>query len=131
MFCAAMTSNLGALEALLERGADVNLQSGKRRMAPLHVAALYGHETICAKLLEAGAVVTLKDRRGRTPIDWAKRNKHDEVTQLLLAALRNSTAHEASGNVPPAPRAGGVGQKVLSSTGLQAPAQVAPNRRES
>ena len=29
MFCAAMTSNSAPLEALLERGADVNLQSGK------------------------------------------------------------------------------------------------------
>ena len=66
--------------------ADVNLKVGPDGNAPLHLAAHYGHVSVAAALLAAGANVNLKNKAGETPLHRAASASHPSVVALLLAA---------------------------------------------
>ena len=84
---AAFLGNLGVLEKLIQREVDVNSVEHPWKMTPLHLAVISGHDTICARVLTLGAAVEIKDRRGRTALNWAKRLGREEIVQLMLGAL--------------------------------------------
>ena len=84
---AAFLGNLGVLEKLIQREVDVNSVEDPWKMTPLHLAVISGHDTICARVLTLGAAVEIKDRRGRTALNWAKRLGREEIVQLMLGAL--------------------------------------------
>ncbi|ONK56072.1 uncharacterized protein A4U43_C10F3850 [Asparagus officinalis] len=69
-------------QVLLEAGAAVDALD-KNKNTALHYAAGYGQKECVALLLENGAAVTLQNLDGKTPIDVAKLNNHDEVLKLL------------------------------------------------
>jgi ankyrin repeat protein len=46
-------------------------------------ATRYGHEAMMRLLLEKGADVNLKDKRGFTALWWAKRRRQEELVRLL------------------------------------------------
>ncbi len=52
-------------------------------MTALHRAALDGRLAIAKRLLEGGADPTLRDKYGKTAIDWARENGKSEVVALL------------------------------------------------
>lgn len=136
LHAAAILGKLGHLIVLLERGAEVDSTSHPMRMTPLILASLMGHEGICKRLLAAGASPGVKDGKRRTALDWAKRNAHEEVAQLLLSALRLSGAENGASS-----SLGQTHDKALASGGRalvprmvetpKPPAQVAPNPREA
>lgn len=68
-YAAAMKSS-AQLEALVERGADIEavMEGGLR---PLHLAAKYGHVECVRLLLVKGADQDAKDREGKTALDLA------------------------------------------------------------
>ena len=82
---ASIRGNLGAIELLLEHGAEVNLASNTTysRQTALHLAAWQGHATCCQKLLEHGADPRARDRRGWTPAKWAERAGQPDVAKML------------------------------------------------
>ena len=87
LHCAAMAGNLGAIKLLVRRGASLDIVGrNPRKMTPLMMATLGGHIDAVAELLEAGARTDLKDARGATAADWAKRLGLTEIRQLLLGA---------------------------------------------
>jgi len=49
----------------------------------LHYAAWHGYLAIAKRLLEGGADVTLRNKDGKTAIDWARINGKSEVVALL------------------------------------------------
>ena len=84
---AAFLGNMGALKVLIERGANIeNRGLMPRKMTPLHMAVLGGHNEAVSVLLEAGARTDAKDSAGRTPADLAKCLGHQTIRQRLQQA---------------------------------------------
>ena len=63
---------LQAVDLFIERGADVSSTANPQGMTPLHLAVIGGHEDVVARLLAAGADVSLEDKRGRTALAYAE-----------------------------------------------------------
>ena len=49
----------------------------------LHYAAARGYLAIATRLLEGGADLTLRDKDGKTALDWARQYRKSEVVALL------------------------------------------------
>ncbi|KAG1375354.1 hypothetical protein G6F61_008546 [Rhizopus arrhizus] len=86
-------SNIIAVQYLIDRGANVNLQQYSKKKnekalgsTALHVACANGCFHIVHLLLENGAQVDLEDKFGSTPLDIAFARKDEEMVRLLQAA---------------------------------------------
>ena len=85
LIAAARKSDLAAVKALLDKGADVNAKNRYGATA-LSYAAERGSVEVVKLLLERGADVNVKDTfYGARPINWALDKGHIEVVRLLLA----------------------------------------------
>ena len=52
-------------------------------LTALHFAAYNGYLAIATRLLEGGADLTLRDKNGKTALDFAREYGHSEVVALL------------------------------------------------
>jgi hypothetical protein len=87
LYCANECSSKTGPEvvrALVRAGADVNACSGVTRATALHAAARRGHVEIARALLDSGAPVNPRDRKGDTPLQRAINCRKKGVSQLLL-----------------------------------------------
>jgi ankyrin repeat protein len=83
--CMALSQDCETARLLIEQGADVNMaQAGG--YTPLHQAAANGRADLVGILLEAGANPGNLCHQGKSPADYARERKHDEVVQLLSAS---------------------------------------------
>ena len=55
---------------------------------PLHLAADHGILEIVQYLLESGAKISVEDNNHKTPLDLAKRKKHEKIVELIEPALK-------------------------------------------
>ncbi len=67
--------------ALVRAGADVNACGGVTRATALHLAARRGHVEVARALLDSGAAVNARDRKGDTPL------KRDQLSQEWHLAI--------------------------------------------
>ena len=74
------------VRALVHAGADVNSCSGVMRTTALHMAARRGHLETARALIDCGAAVNVRDRKGDTPLRRAMNCRRNEVVQLLAVA---------------------------------------------
>src|SRR2546430_9826519 len=72
------------VRVLARAGADVNACGGVTRATALHMAARRGHVEIARALLDSGAAVNVRDRKGDTPLQRAINCRKNCVSQLLL-----------------------------------------------
>ena len=49
----------------------------------MHYAAFHGYLAIATRLLEGGADLTLRNKNGKTALDWARSFGKSEVVALL------------------------------------------------
>ena len=68
---------------LVNAGANVNACGGVTRATALHMAARRGFTPIAKTLLDCGAAIDAKDRKGDTPLQRASNCRKDAVVQLL------------------------------------------------
>jgi ankyrin repeat protein len=78
------------VRALVRAGADVNACGGVTGATALHMAARRGHVETTRALLDSGAAVNARDRKGDTPLQRAINCRKNGVAQLL----RERGAHQ-------------------------------------
>jgi ankyrin repeat protein len=84
LFLAATKGHLGAVEACLAQGANLN-QPNKDGFAPLNAATCNGHTEIVKLLLEQPSIeINQPDKYGYTPLTNAAAIGHTEIVKLLL-----------------------------------------------
>jgi hemoglobin len=69
---------------LVRAGADVNARNGVTRATALHMAARRGYAEIARALLDCGAAIEARDKKGDTPLQRAINCRKDAVVQLLV-----------------------------------------------
>ena len=86
---AADQGDLELARFLLEAGANRAVATSKTDggYIPLHTAAYYGHLDM-VRLLVEGADPTICDSSGKTALDWAQENNHEDVIQFLSELTR-------------------------------------------
>jgi len=72
------------VQMLVRAGADVNAHGGVTRATALHMAARRGYVEIAGVLLDCGALLEARDRKGDTPLQRAINCRRDGVSQLLI-----------------------------------------------
>lgn len=75
----------------LKMGADPNMSSVHQNdgngCTALRTAAIFGEYDAAKLLIDAGADVNMKDIVGKTPLDYAIENGHEDIVDLLLYSL--------------------------------------------
>ena len=79
-----------AAEALCAHGAELDTRKYNFQNTPLMLAAYFGHPKICAMLLALGADPSLKDKNGKTALDWARQLNKPECVALLQPVTPSS-----------------------------------------
>jgi hemoglobin len=74
--------------ALVRAGAQVDANDGVTGATPLHMAARRGNAVVAKALLECGADIDARDRRGDTPLVRAVNCKKSHVAELLRSYRR-------------------------------------------
>jgi ankyrin repeat protein len=85
MTCAS-TGNVDAVQMLVARGADVNAKEPLQNQTALMWAAAEHHPDVVRTLVEHGANLQDRTRKGFTALHFAAREGELESTRLLLAA---------------------------------------------
>ena len=80
---AARYNRTDVIHELLQRGADVNKRNRYDGLTALHWSAMNNRTNAIRLLLENGASTTIKDKKGRTPIDFAREYNSQEALLLL------------------------------------------------
>jgi ankyrin repeat protein len=81
---AAVENEVDVIKLLLDRGANPNVQNSQGD-TPLICATKYaGGKTATVQLLvDAGTDLTIRDKKGRTALDYAKEKEQQEAITLL------------------------------------------------
>jgi Zn-dependent protease with chaperone function len=94
---AVQDSNVDVTQAILEAGANANIEDDYYGQVPLMLATSNGNTEIVTLLLQAGADINHQDYDGWTPLMYAVSNGQIDTVQALLAAGA-STEHQDYSN---------------------------------
>jgi uncharacterized protein len=83
LVAASYKGDLTLLNLLLSKGAKLD-ESNEDGVSALMYAAQLNHKGIVIRLIEQGANKTLRSKAGYTALDYAKKNDHNELLQLLI-----------------------------------------------
>ena len=88
------------LASVVRRGANVNATSGGNNATALHLAAQYGHMPHLQFLIENGANLNARERRGFTPLMLAIAHRQTAPVRLLLEAGADPNIADNNGATP-------------------------------
>lgn len=83
LMAAVQSKHVALLTVILEHGATVNIRADLDGRTALHLGAAAGDFEICQALLARTADPSIKDRKGKSPVDKARDNDHEELVHLL------------------------------------------------
>ncbi|KAH0557050.1 hypothetical protein GP486_005162, partial [Trichoglossum hirsutum] len=78
-------------------GVDFSRRNTASTATGLHLASRYGHLNVAKILLDKGAEVEARDRKGRTALYWAAGSGHKDVVLLLLDNQADISAKDDDG----------------------------------
>ncbi|MBV9879467.1 MAG: ankyrin repeat domain-containing protein [Gemmatirosa sp.] len=85
ILAAAAAGDVDEVAAVLSMDNRLTRATDARGRAPLHLAALHGHEDVVALLLHNNAAPDARDADGRTPLALAEGAGHTTVAARLRA----------------------------------------------
>lgn len=98
LMIAACYENEQCVQRLIKAGADISATDENSWPSMLHAACYYGGMLRIAKILiDHGADVNARRKRGQTPLMMAAQNGHLEVVQLLVESGASLTEDDDSG----------------------------------
>jgi ankyrin repeat protein len=102
LFRAAEKSNVELVEAILDKGADINELVGPFNYTPLVIAVFHKKWDVARLLLSRGAsAVSINSFDGRNALhDAAENNAPDDIIQALLVAEADGKIKDKEGNTP-------------------------------
>ena len=101
LHCAATCGHVGAIEELLEHGADATLLTPKWRLSATFLAAQRGHYDAARALLRhAPETVRLRNAHGDDPLLWAAATDNLQLLELLREAGGDILAENREGCTP-------------------------------
>ena len=100
IWSAARDGDNAQVERLVRTGVEVDSQLGRKKLTPLHVAALYGRVGTVELLLDEGANVEKVDVHGNTALHMAAFFGNEAVAELLLAHGAKVNETNAMGHTP-------------------------------
>lgn len=83
LHAASMAGRTEVVKLLIEKGANVNIQTDPQKYAPIHSASFGGHLETVKLLVEKGASIELRNYRNELPIETAIRQNQVEVINYL------------------------------------------------
>ena len=89
-----------ALALLIGQCANVNQVTGRGGMTPLHMSARRGTTRITESLLDAGANIEARDKRGETPLRRAVNCDQERTVCLLLKRGADPRSPDKNGRTP-------------------------------
>jgi serine/threonine-protein phosphatase 6 regulatory ankyrin repeat subunit B len=98
LFLPVRTGHIGAVEILLNAGADLEALDDWRR-SPLHEAVMADKHAVCKVLIDRGAEVNVRDERACTPLHMAT-SKSVSIVELLLKRGANANLRDGDGQTP-------------------------------
>lgn len=100
IWSAARNGDNAQIERILKNSVEVDSRLGRKELAPLHVAALYGHADTVELLLDKEATVMNIDAHGNTALHMAAFFGHEPIAKLLLARGAKVNETNAMGHTP-------------------------------
>ncbi len=82
LMAAAFHNRPEIIRLLIDRGAEVNARD-KDGTTALMIAAAKGHAGAAEELIHSGTDLNSADKNGMRPLDWARKNKHQEIVRML------------------------------------------------
>ena len=79
---AAAKGDLKTVNALLDKGANPNLQNSVQRLTPMMFASFHGHIDVVNALFAKSADPRIQDALGARAVDWAILGRHPEIVKL-------------------------------------------------
>jgi ankyrin repeat protein len=79
LHAASMHGHWEVVKLLIEKGADVNIQTDPQGYAPIHSASFGGHLETVKLLVRNNARIDLRNYRNELPIDTAKRQNQQHI----------------------------------------------------
>lgn len=102
MYWAVMCANPGLINALLDHGADPDLQTWERNgaLTPLHAAVEHGRYEEAKILVERGADLSIRDAHGLTPLERARKSNSLDMVELLASHMSVGSPRPAENRIP-------------------------------
>jgi len=113
---AAANSHADLIAVLINKGANVNAVENKRGRTALHYATVKGHRETILALVRAGGDTTLKDMKGKTPVELAARHGLEGLLDVSKLPT-DTTPPPPSPQVPKANLSTSGGVQAAATTG--------------
>lgn len=94
-----VSGNLGLVQFLVSKGADVNAK-GEYGITPMSLAAVYDHDEIVRFLVSKGADMDVRDSSGLTPLCTAVITRRFEIVKFLVSKGADVNAKDNDGRTP-------------------------------